>query len=98
MTLGRVRVRWLLLTAIALIVVWYAAGGNDEIQWQIEVYRAAKQGWDLSDADRYPRYGLFYYAAAYGILIILVVGLIRGVAAVIRKILRARRNDASQAS
>jgi hypothetical protein len=55
---GRTFALW--LAALVLFVIWYFVGGKQEIQWHLAVHRAAKSGWDISQADRYPQYGLLY--------------------------------------
>ena len=86
----QVRIPTLLLVAMALLVVWYLTGGRNEIAWHEYVRNAKAQGWDLSQADRWPHYGILYYLSAYGVLILLVVSGIRGIGMLVKKILRAR--------
>ena len=80
----RLRTRTLLLAAMALLVIWYFVGGGEEIRWWILVRRSARQGWDLSQADRYPHYEFLYPASLLGALILLMLCLTRGVKAVIQ--------------
>jgi len=61
----QVRIPTLLLVAMALLVVWYLTGGRNEIAWHEYVRNAKAQGWDLSQADRWPHYGILYYLSAY---------------------------------
>jgi hypothetical protein len=87
----KIRIRSLLLVAIALWVVWYFAGGREEIAWYELVHQTPVQGgWDLRNLDRYPRYGPLFYISAYGILILLVVSAIRGIGVVLRKRSKAK--------
>lgn len=49
----RLRTATLLLTAIALLLIWYLVGGKEQIQWHLDVRRAAQGGWDISQANRW---------------------------------------------
>jgi hypothetical protein len=86
----QVRIPTLLLAAIALLVVWYLTGGRNEIAWNEYVRNSKAQGWDLSQAGRWPHYGILYYVSAFGVLILLVVSGIRGIGMLVKKILKAR--------
>jgi hypothetical protein len=81
------RFRWLLLAVVALLVVWYFTGGNQEIAWYRVVRAAARQGWDLSQADRFPHYGILYYASIFGIFLVFVVAAVRLVGIIAKKVL-----------
>lgn len=84
------RFRWLLLTLIVLLVVWYFTGGSQEIAWYRAVRHAATQGWDISGADRWPHYGILYYASIFGIFLVFVVALVRTVEILAKKVLSLR--------
>jgi hypothetical protein len=81
------RFRWLLLTALVLLVVWYLTGGREEIAWYRAVRHAAAQGWDISGADRWPHYGILYYASIFGIFLLIVVAAVRAVGILTKKVL-----------
>jgi len=40
----------LLLAGIALLVIWYLAGGPHQVRWCWAVHKAAGSGWDISQA------------------------------------------------
>jgi hypothetical protein len=77
---GRTFALWLVL-----FVIWYFVGGRQEIQWHLAVHRAAKSGWDISQADRYPQYGLLYRISLPWGLILLVSGVVNLVIDATRK-------------
>jgi hypothetical protein len=94
----RFRIRTLLFGAFGLLVVWYLAGGRTEISWWVVVHRATRSGWDLSQADRYPHYGLLYYASALGALILFVICAIRTVGEVVQRKLKVVDDKPSKAN
>lgn len=66
----------LLFTIAILLLIWYLAGGRDEIQWHLVGRRqAAAGGWDVSLVDRYHR-GL-YFLSELGLLVCVAIGLFR---------------------
>ncbi|MGC1417894.1 MAG: hypothetical protein WA817_21580 [Candidatus Acidiferrum sp.] len=72
------RTPMLLFTIAILLLIWYFAGGKEEIQWQLVTRRqAAAAGWDLSLIDRYPHYSVLYCLSELGLLICVAIGLIR---------------------
>jgi len=94
----RSRTSALLLTATVLLVIWYFAGGRQEIQWHLAVHRAAQNGWDISQADRYPNYSLLYRISFIGGLVLLVTGMVNAVMDLSRKIRKAMNDRASKAN
>jgi hypothetical protein len=94
----RSRIRTPLLVAFGLLVVWYLAGGRAEISWWVFVHRAARSGWDLSQADRYPHYGLLYYASALGALILFVICAIRVIGKIVQRKLKVVDDKLSKAN
>ena len=94
----RSRTSALLLTATVLLVIWYFAGGRQEIQWHLAVHRAAQSGWDISQADRYPNYSLLYPISFMGGLVLLVTGLVNVVMDPSRTIRKAMNDRASKAN
>jgi hypothetical protein len=93
---GRTCALW--LAALLLFVIWYFVGGRQEIHWHLTVYRAAKSGWDISQADRYPQYGLLYRISLPLGLILLVCGMVNLVIDATRKMRKAMDEPASKAS
>ncbi len=93
---GRTCALW--LAALALFVIWYFVSGRQEIQWHLAVYRAAKNGWDISQADRYPQYGLLYRISLPLGLILLVNGMVNLVIDATRKMRKAMDEPANKAN
>jgi hypothetical protein len=93
---GRTFALW--LAALVLFVIWYFVGGRQEIQWALAVHRAAKSGWDISQADRYPQYGLLYRISLPLGLILLVSGMVNLVVDATRKMRKAMDEPASKAN
>ena len=81
------RFRALLTMVIVFLAVWYFTGGRQEIAWYRDVRAAAKQGWDLSQADRYTHYGILYYASILGIFLVFVVAVVRAIGMIAKKAL-----------
>jgi hypothetical protein len=79
------RTRTVLFASIVLLVIWYFVCGGEEIRWWILVHDAKRQGWDLSNADRYPHYGVLCPASLLGAVTLLLVCLTRAVQLVIDK-------------
>jgi hypothetical protein len=94
----RPRTGALLLTATALLVIWYFVGGRQEIQWQLAVHRAAQSGWGISQADRYPNYSPLYRISFIGGLVLLVTGIVNFVLDLSRKMRKASNDRASKAN
>jgi hypothetical protein len=88
----------LLLTATGLLVIWYFAGGRQEIQWRLAVHRAAQSGWDISQADRYPNYSLLYRISFVGGLVLLVTGMVNAVMDLSLKIRKVMNDRAGKAN
>jgi hypothetical protein len=86
------------LAALVLFVIWYFVGGRQEIQWHLAVHRAAKSGWDISQADRYPEYGLLYFISLPLGLILFVSGMVNLVIDATRKMRKAMDEPASKAN
>jgi hypothetical protein len=93
---GRTFALW--LAALVLFVIWYFVGGRQEIQWHLAVHRAVKSGWDISQADRYPQYGLLYRISLPLGLILLVSGMGNFVIDATRKMRKAMDEPASKAN
>jgi hypothetical protein len=86
-----IRFRTLLLTAIALLLIWYLTGGRDEIAWYKFVRQSKAQGgWDLSQADRWPNHGILFFLSGIGIYIVLVLSAFRFVGMLVKKFSKAR--------
>jgi hypothetical protein len=76
---------WILLgAAIATLVLWFFLGGRQKIKRWLAVREAAQQGWDVSQADRYPHYRLISLAYLPTGLALLGVGVTRLIADVRR--------------
>jgi hypothetical protein len=84
------RFRMLLLATVVLLLVWYFSGGRQEIAWYEDVRAAAKHGWDISGADRFPQYGIAYYGSLFGIFIVFVVATVRVIDLIAKKVLRSK--------
>ena len=66
----------LLFTIAILLLIWYLAGGKDEIQWQLVGRRqAAAAGWDVSLLDRY--HSGLYFLSELGLSVCVAIGLFR---------------------
>ena len=77
----------LMFTGAILLVIWYLAGGKEEIHWLLVARRnAAAAGWDLSLVDRYPHHEAIYYLSGLGLLICVATGLVQFTVLVIQKI------------
>lgn len=94
----RIRTVVLLLTGIALLVIWYFVGGKDLIAWEIAVRDARAGGWDISGADRYehphPLHGLSLITGT----MLFLSGLVSLVTDGIRRTQKAMNDRNSQAS
>lgn len=87
----RVRIRTLLLAAVALLVAWYFVGSRDEIAWREYVRHFKSQGgWDLSQADRWPRYANLLFVQGLGIYTLLAVSAVRGIGVLVKKFSETR--------
>jgi hypothetical protein len=93
---GRTFALW--LAALVLFVIWYFVGGRQEIQWHLAVHRAAKSGWDISQANRHPQYGLLHRISLPLGLLLLVSGMGNFVIDATRKMRKAMDEPASKAS
>jgi hypothetical protein len=87
----RVRIRTLLLAAVALLVAWYFVGGRDEIAWREYVRHSKSQGgWDLSQADRWPSHANLLFVLGLGIYSGLAVSALRGIGILAKKFSETR--------
>jgi hypothetical protein len=93
---GRTFALW--LATLVLFVIWYFVGGRQEIQWHLAVHRAAKSGWDISQADSYTHYGLLYRISLPLGLILVVSGMVNLVIDATLKMRKAMDEPASKAN
>lgn len=88
----------LVLAGLVLFVVWYFVGGKQQIASELVMYRTARGGWDVSQADRYPHYGLLCHISLPVGLILLTCGLANVTVDAIRKARKAINDSASKAN
>jgi hypothetical protein len=86
-----VRFRTLLLAAIALLMIWYFAGGRDEIAWRQYVRQSMAQGtyrpWML---EHWSHGGILFFASNLGIYIVLAMFAVRAISMLVKKFSKTR--------
>ena len=87
----RIRIRTLLLAAIALLVVWYFTGGRDEIAWREYLRQSKAQGtyepWML---EHWSHGGILFFASSIGVYIVLAVSAVQGICMLVKKFSKAK--------
>jgi len=87
----KIRIRTLLLAAIALLVVLYFTGGREEIAYHESIRQAAAQGtlspWQL---EHWSSHGLIFFASVIGIYIVLAMFAVQGFRMLLKLFTKAR--------
>ena len=86
----KVRIRWLLLAAIALLVVWYFTGGREDFAYRESVRQSVAQGtfqpWQL---ERWGNHGVLFFASAIGIYIVVGIFAVQGISVLVKILSKA---------
>ena len=87
----KIRFRTLALAAIALLVVWYFTGGQDEIAWHQQVRHSRWQGnWASAQLEHWPSHGILFFASGIAIYIVLAMIAVRGISMLVKKFSKVR--------